>query len=160
MHIAGTSFSATAPMRLMPPSTTAPVSSMSTAPVIQGSTPKALCIALEMPLAWTMLPMPKPASPPKTANAPASQPQRLPRPLRMAYIGPPACSPLSSTSRYFTATTTSAYLVAMPTNAVIHIQNSAPGPPTAIAVATPAMLPVPTVADSAVINAANGEISP
>ena len=33
------------------------------------------------------------------ANAPASQPQRLPRPLRMAYIGPPACSPLSSTSR-------------------------------------------------------------
>ena len=34
------------------------------------------------------------------------------------------------------------------------IQKSAPGPPTAMAVATPAMLPVPMVADSAVINAA------
>ena len=42
----------------------------------------------------------------------------------------------------------------MPTSAVIHIQNSAPGPPIAIAVATPAMLPVPTVAASAVISAA------
>lgn len=72
----------------------------------------------------------------------------------MANIGPPACSPLSSTSRYFTATTTSAYFVAIPTKAVTHIQNSAPGPPTAIAVATPAMLPVPMVADSAVISAA------
>ena len=29
-------------------------------------------------------------------------------------------------------------------SAMIHIQNTAPGPPTAIAVATPAMLPVPT----------------
>ena len=44
--------------------------------------------------------------------------------------------------------------VAMPTSAVIHIQNSAPGPPSAMAVATPAMLPVPTVAASAVIIAA------
>ena len=42
----------------------------------------------------------------------------------------------------------------MPTSAVIHIQNSAPGPPSAMAVATPAMLPVPTVAASAVISAA------
>ena len=42
----------------------------------------------------------------------------------------------------------------MPTSAVIHIQKSAPGPPMAIAVATPAMLPVPTVAASAVISAA------
>ena len=33
------------------------------------------------------------------------------------------------------------------------IQNSAPGPPSEIAVATPAMLPVPTVADSAVDSA-------
>ena len=29
-------------------------------------------------------------------------------------------------------------------SAMIHIQNTAPGPPTAMAVATPAMLPVPT----------------
>ena len=107
-----------------------------------------------------MLPIPKPASPPNSANAVASQRQRPPRPLRMTYIGPPTCSRLSSTSRYFTASTISEYLVAMPTSAVIHIQNSAPGPPTAIAVATPAMLPVPTVAESSVISAANGEMSP
>ena len=34
--------------------------------------------------------------------------------------------------------------VADPTRAITHIQNTAPGPPTAIAVATPARLPVPT----------------
>ena len=49
--------------------------------------------------------------------------------------------------------TASAYLVAMPTSAVHHIQKSAPGPPRKIAVATPAMLPVPTVAESTVISA-------
>ena len=45
------------------------------------------------------------------------------------------------------------YFVAMPTRAVTHIQNTAPGPPRWIAVATPAILPVPTVADSAVARA-------
>ena len=48
----------------------------------------------------------------------------------------------------------------MPTKAVHHIQNKAPGPPIPIAVATPAILPVPTVEDSAVIKALNGLISP
>ena len=43
---------------------------------------------------------------------------------------------------------------------MIHIQNTAPGPPTAMAPATPAMFPVPIVADSEVIKAWNGEISP
>ena len=38
----------------------------------------------------------------------------------------------------------------MPSRAEHHIQNTAPGPPMAIAPATPAMLPVPTVAASAV----------
>ena len=33
---------------------------------------------------------------------------------------------------------------AAPTMAMSHIQNTAPGPPVAMAVATPAMLPVPT----------------
>src|SRR3546814_9447646 len=36
------------------------------------------------------------------------------------------------------------YEVEAPRNAIAHIQNTAPGPPKAIAVATPAMLPVPT----------------
>ena len=141
-------------MRWMPPSTTAAVSAATTRPVIQVSRPKAPCMAEEMPLACTMAPIPKPAKPPNTAKAVASQRQRGPRPFLIAYMGPPTHWPLAFFSRYFTATTTSAYLVAMPTRAVIHIQNTAPGPPTAMAVATPAILPVPTVADRAVIKAA------
>ena len=39
-----------------------------------------------------------------------------------------------------------------PKNAAAIIQNRAPGPPAAIAVATPAMLPVPIVADKAMQN--------
>ena len=58
------------------------------------------------------------------------------------------------------ASTDSAYFVAMPTSAVIHIQNTAPGPPSAMAAATPTMLPLPMVADSAVISDWNGVMSP
>ena len=47
----------------------------------------------------------------------------------------------------------SANLVAIPSRAVTHIQNRAPGPPKWIANATPAMFPIPTVADSAVDSA-------
>ena len=57
--------------------------------------------------------------------------------------------------RYLTAKTPSPYLVAMPNSAVIHIQNTAPGPPNTQAVATPAILPVPIVADRAVMSEAN-----
>ena len=69
-------------------------------------------------------------------------------------------SPFESVSRYLTARTASEYLVAMPTSPVIHIQKSAPGPPAAMAVATPAMFPVPTVAANAVIRAWKWLISP
>ena len=41
----------------------------------------------------------------------------------------------------------------MPKMALTHIQNSAPGPPRWMAVATPAMLPTPTVAARAVASA-------
>jgi hypothetical protein len=44
---------------------------------------------------------------------------------------------------------TSVNLSAMPTNPTTHIQNTAPGPPSATAIATPPMLPRPTVPDSA-----------
>ena len=44
----------------------------------------------------------------------------------------------------------SEYLVAIPKNAEIHIQNKAPGPPAIIAVATPTIFPVPIVEDKAV----------
>ncbi len=46
----------------------------------------------------------------------------------------------------------------MPKNAISHIQNTAPGPPTRIAPATPTMLPVPTVAASAVHSDWNWEM--
>ncbi len=49
--------------------------------------------------------------------------------------------------------------VHMPMNATTHIQKIAPGPPTTSAVATPAMLPVPTRAASEVANAPN-EVTP
>ena len=73
-------------------------------------------------------------------------------------MGPPETVPLylaesSSTSRYFCASVTSLYFVAMPRKAVIHIQNSAPGPPRWMAIAAPAMFPIPTVALSAVVSA-------
>ena len=75
-------------------------------------------------------------------------------------MGPPLISPFALVTRYLTASTASPYLVAMPKKAVIHIQNTAPGPPETMAVATPAMLPVPMVADRAVISALKCEMSP
>ena len=68
--------------------------------------------------------------------------------------------PSSILTLYRMASTASAYLVAIPNTAVIHIQKAAPGPPMAIAVATPAILPLPTVAESAVIRAWKGLMSP
>ena len=44
-------------------------------------------------------------------------------------------------------------LVHIPMRALIHIQNIAPGPPIEIATATPAIFPIPTVAESAVVKA-------
>ena len=97
----------------------------------------------------------------KNANSPAIVlPNTPPMPFFMAYIGPPAISPTEFVSRYLTARTDSAYLVESPNSALIHIQTSAPGPPSTMAVATPTMLPVPTVADNAVANDWNGLISP
>jgi hypothetical protein len=46
----------------------------------------------------------------------------------------------------------------MPSSAMHHIQNTAPGPPSVMAIATPAMFPAPTRAASDVAKAANGEM--
>ena len=43
--------------------------------------------------------------------------------------------------------------VAIPRRPARTIQNVAPGPPTLMATATPPMLPMPTVPESAVVNA-------
>lgn len=50
--------------------------------------------------------------------------------------------------------------MAMPTQAVSHIQKTAPGPPSVMAVATPAMLPVPMVAAKAMESAPKGVACP
>ena len=59
-----------------------------------------------------------------------------------------------------TARRPSAYFVAMPKKAATSIQKRAPGPPVPMAVATPTMLPVPIVAESAVQSAPKLVTSP
>ena len=54
---------------------------------------------------------------------------------------------------YITANDDVKNLVDIPIIPLIHIQNIAPGPPIEIATATPAILPIPTVAESAVVKA-------
>ena len=68
-------------------------------------------------------------------------------------MGPPWVLPSLSFPLYITAKVPVKNLVAIPTTALIHIQNTAPGPPMAMATATPAILPIPTVALSAVVSA-------
>ena len=75
-------------------------------------------------------------------------------------MGPPHRLPCRSRPWYRTASTTSAYLVIIPTRADTHIQNTAPGPPRVMAEATPAMLPTPTVLPRAVAMAWKGLTPP
>ena len=97
---------------------------------------------------------------PKMEKNTASGFQFRPRPSIIIYIGPPCVSPASSLPLYITATVPSKNLVAMPTMALTHIQKMAPGPPIDRATATPAMLPIPTVAAMALVSASNEEIWP
>ena len=62
--------------------------------------------------------------------------------------------------RYFWPRVHSANLELMPRIPASTIQNTAPGPPIATAKATPAMLPSPTVAESAAESAWKWLISP
>ena len=112
--------------------------------------------------ACVRLPIPKAATAAKKAK---SQPRTAPnflflKAFFMVYMGPPAISPCSLLSLYFTASIHSENLVVRPKQALISIQTRAPGPPETMAVATPTILPVPIVAANAVVKAAKGEISP
>ena len=71
-------------------------------------------------------------------------------PLATTHMGPPWGAPPASMLRYSMDKVTSVSLRAMPIRPTTHIQKIAPGPPRATAMATPPMLPSPTVADSAV----------
>ncbi len=150
----GTNDAVTLPIRLMPPISTTPTNTTMTMPEASGGMPNVSSIDCAMVLVWVMLPMPKAARAAKTANPTARTLPNGPLIPRLRYsCGPPRCSPFSSTTRNFEPRKASEYFEAMPTRPVTHIQNRAPGPPRPIAVATPAMLPTPTVAASAVVSA-------
>ena len=160
----GTSRSATAPMRLIPPMITKPHCKRDdeSHDVFRNSD---LALEGQRPSDW-------PASccrcrkvQQKRRKRQKSAPEYLANHLKRS---PFLCStwgrrrsmPSSYFSRYFTPRRASAYLVAMPTNPHIHIQKMAPGPPVNRAVATPPIFPFPTVAARAVDSAAKGETSP
>ena len=58
------------------------------------------------------------------------------------------------------ASVASTNAVAMPISATTHIQKIAPGPPAVNAIATPVMLPVPTLDESPMANAWKLEMPP
>ena len=145
-------------MDFIPPRMTKAVRAAIATPVSQTDRPKDSCSIWEMELACTMLPMPKAATAVKKAKTRPSQ--RALRPRSSTYIGPPEISPVPEITRYFTDSSASAYLVAIPNTPVSHIHSTAPGPPAATAVATPTILPVPMVAASAVVSAPKCEMSP
>ena len=154
----GTSLSETRVMDLMPPMITRPTSTLSTMATGSAGMWKFWVMLPTTALACTMQPMPKPHSDASSANSMPAQ--RACRPRSSAYIAPPIMVPFSLFTRYFTAMMVSAYLVAMPNTPVSHIHSTEPGPPSAMAVPTPTMLPVPMVEDSAVVSAPNWETSP
>ena len=77
----------------------------------------------------------------------------FPKPSVIKYIGPPCSSPSLSFPLYIMAKEEVKNFVDIPTTALIHIQKIAPGPPIAMATATPEIFPIPTVAESAVVKA-------
>ena len=127
-------------------------------PAIFSSTPKFCLRAVDIEFACVRHPIPNAAIPPNRANRTASHFECNPR--SSAVNAPPIILPSFVCSLYLTAMAVSMYLVAMPNTPVIHIQNTAPGPPEATAVATPIILPVPMVAARAVVSAPNCETSP
>ena len=154
----GTIFSHTLEMDLMPPMMTTATRIIMMMPTAQiGICGKYSVTMPHTELDWTAPPMPNEASAANNANRTATTfAQVAPlKPRSRAYIAPPSMSPLWSLTRYLTEMSVSAYLVAMPRIPMIHIQNTAPTPPLTMAVATPTMLPVPMVAESAVVNAPN-----
>lgn len=87
----GTIFSATAPMRRIPPSITTPHKMTIAAPVAQAGTPKPEDSALDTELAWLMFPIPNEASRQNMEKSTASQ--RRPSPRSRKTMGPPIHSP-------------------------------------------------------------------
>ena len=104
-------------------------------------------------LTCTRLPVPNTAIAPHSENITASISNCGPKPFFIEYIGPPAYSPLTVFCLNFTAVAISANLTGIPKKDDTISQNTTPGPPSATAPAIHAILPVPTVAASAVHSA-------
>ena len=162
----GTSRDAHLAMRPMPPMMTAPTTSAMTTPM-----PKRSHAVLSMPMgvvktvvtdstSWLACMKHNVPTSPKMLNATASHRQLAPRPCVMMYMGPPCGLPCSSLPLYMMLNAPSKNLVVMPSSALTHIQKMTPGPPTDSAMATPAILPMPTVAAMALSNACTELICP
>src|SRR5919106_5504127 len=161
----GTTFSVTRAIDLMPPMITTPTITATTSPNSQplsamkpASPPVMLTICWNDWLAWNMLPPPsEPAMQQIAKNTARTLPNpAMPfsaRPLLRKYIGPPETVPSAYSLRYLTPSVHSANFNDMPIRPAMIIQNVAPGPPIDTAIATPAMLPSPTVPESAVASA-------
>ena len=106
-----------------------------------------------MALTCVAHPIPNEANPANTAKISPSH--RICKPRSSAYMAPPCIRPSSVLTRYFTAISDSLYFVAIPNTPVSQHHKTAPGPPTATAVPTPIIFPVPIVDASAVASAPN-----
>ena len=168
MHIKGTILSVTLAMPLIPPMMTSPVRTAIRVPnthclpaKTDASPPVMLISCAVAWLTWNILPPPNEANTHITAKKPASTIPTgfIPRSAKPSggntsrRRGP---CPSASNSRYFTPSVHSANLVDMPRKPLRNSQNATPGPPLAMPMATPAMLPSPTVPETAALAPGNG----
>ena len=153
-------------MRLMPPRITAPTMATIIRPMMKRSVS-----VFSMPMgvvntvvtdstSWLACMKHNVPTRPNIENATASGFHFSPNPLVIIYMGPPCTSPALSRPLYIIEREPSKNLVDMPTRALTHIQKTVPGPPIDNAMATPAMLPMPTVAAMALNRACTELIWP
>ena len=155
----------TLPIRLMPPMITKATVIDSIAPTSSLGQPKNVWVTSATFQAWNILP---PVNEPIIVARQYREPIRSPslgRPSSAkarleTHMGPPLGLVGSSRLRYIIARVTSVTLSAIPKTPTTHIQNNAPGPPREIAMATPPILPRPTVDDIAVESAWKWLIAP
>src|SRR6056297_863454 len=163
----GTIFEVTRAMDRIPPRMTSPTSAARINPNSQprsahqeASPPVMPTNCWKLWLAWNMFAPPNEPPMQNTAKTAAhtlpsvaSTGPRPARPRDSVHIGPPDTVPSSFSMRYLTPSEHSTNFEAMPRNPASIIHGTAPGPPTDTAIATPAMLPNPTVPESAVASA-------
>ena len=149
----GTNFSHTLAIDLIPPKITIPVRTATTIPTGHFGMPRFSLHTVAIALTCVAQPIPKDANPASTAKVTPSHFMLSPR--SRAHMAPPCIRPSSVFTLYLTAINDSEYFVAIPNTPMSQHHNTAPGPPIAMAVPTPMILPVPIVAARAVVSAPN-----